>query len=426
MNTIVMLSKKIINNPFLGGSLIMLIGSNLFNFGQFIYHFLVGRLLGKVLYGDLAAIISILGIVGIIQMVLGLTIVKYVATSKDKKETNNFIKWFDYWSIWLGLFISIIFLVAAPFLAKFLNIHQPIVVYLLSPLIFFFMVTTTGRSILQGLLQFKKYTSSLIFEVVIKIILTLIFVLLGWAIYGVMAAFLLSVVCALFITRKFLAENLSGKRENRPATLPMIKYSSAVFTQGLALTSMYSIDLLLVKHFFSGAEAGIYASLAILGRVVFFGASPITSVMFPIIAKRHTEGQKYLKIFILSLFLVALFSLFIIGFYFYFPHLSILVLFGKEFIEGSSILWLFAVFMSLLSLAMLFTQFFLSVGRTKIVSIFVAAALLQIILIWFNHESLINVIQMGILSAALLDLCLIVYFIYAFSHRTGLQTGPNN
>lgn len=426
MKKVIILIKKIINNPFLGGSLIMLVGSNLFNFGQFIYHFLAGRFLGKVYYGDLAVIISILGIVGIIQLALGLTVIKYVATAKDKKETKNLIKWFDFWSIWLGLFISIIFLISAPFLNKFLNFHQPIVVYLLSPLIFFFMVTTTGRSILQGLLQFKKYVSSLMVEVVIKIILTLIFILLGWAILGAMAALLLSIVCAFFITRKFLAENLFGKRENRPAIRPMVKYSSAVFTQGLALTSMYSMDLLLVKHFFSGAEAGIYASLAILGRVVFFGTSPITNVMFPIVAKRFAEKEQYLKIFFLSLFLISFFALFIVGFYFYFSQLSILVLFGKEYIEGASILWLFAVFMGLLSLAMLFTQFFLSVGKTKIVSVFVAASLLQIILIWFNHESLIKVIQMGILSAALLDLCLIVYFIYAFSNRSGLQTRPNN
>ena len=148
--------------------------------------------------------------------------------------------------------------------------------------------------------------------------------------------------------------------------------------------------------------------------------------MFPIVAKRFAAKEQYLKIFLLSLFLISIFSLFIVGFYFYFPQLSILVLFGKEYIEGASILWLFAVFMSLLSLAMLFTQFFLSVGKTKIVSVFVTAALLQVILIWFNHESLIKVIQMGILSSALLDLCLIVYFIYAFGNRSGLQTRSNN
>jgi len=67
-------TKQIIRNPLFTGSMLMIVGSNIYNFVNFIYHFLAGRLLGKVYYGDLAAVISLLGIIAIVQLSLGLTL----------------------------------------------------------------------------------------------------------------------------------------------------------------------------------------------------------------------------------------------------------------------------------------------------------------------------------------------------------------
>ena len=71
-------------HPLFAGSMVMVVGSNLFNFGQFIYHFLAGRMLGKVYYGDVAAIIAILALVGIVQLSLNLAVVKFVAVEKTR------------------------------------------------------------------------------------------------------------------------------------------------------------------------------------------------------------------------------------------------------------------------------------------------------------------------------------------------------
>ena len=60
---------------------------------------------------------------------------------------------------------------------------------------------------------------------------------------------------------------------------------------------------------------------------------------------------------------------------------------------------------------MLFTQFLLSIGKTKIIILFALAALLQIGLILLFHGSLLTVIQMSIISASLLDIALLVYFV---------------
>ena len=46
----------------------------------------------------------------------------------------------------------------------------------------------------------------------------------------------------------------------------------------------------MVKHFFRPADAGLYAAIALVGRLLYFGAWSIVSAMFPVSAER--EGQE--------------------------------------------------------------------------------------------------------------------------------------
>lgn len=407
---------QILKNPFLSGSIVMVIGSNFFNFGQFAYHFLAGRFLGKVIYGDLAVTISILGIIGIVQGALGMTVIKFIASKNNEKDLSNFIKWVYFWALRIGAITAILVLISSPLLINFLNITQPQSFYLLPPILFFYLLATAGRSVLQGLLKFNQYVLSLITESVVKIPLTIIFALLGWAAFGAMGGLLVGIALSFFIARFSLADYLAGEKKKKPEIKPLLKFSSAVFVQGLALTSMYSTDLVLVKHFFPSDQAGIFASLNVLGRIVFFGASPITHVMFPLIAKKYARGEKCNHIFYLSLVLVGFISAFVILLFYFFPKTIISTLYGSSYIEGFSLLWPFAVFMTLLSFAMLATQFFLSIGKTRIVGVFAIAAILQILLIWFIHPNLSTVIYISIIVAALLVASLFIYFLYNQFH----------
>ena len=402
--------QKIIANPLFTGSMVMVVGSNLFNLGQFVYHFLSGRLLGKVYYGDLAVLISIIGIISIIQLSIGLTIVKFIASAKKKIEVPNLIKWFNLWAILLGGTVAILTLIFSPWLIPFLNLNQSLSFYMLVPLLFITVVAFTQRAILQGLLRFGKYVSSLFIEALTKIILTIVFVLAGFYVFGAMLGILIGVFFSLLFTWFSLFKFLSGKRGNMPKMSPLVKYSLPVFIQGLAFTSMYSTDLILVKHFFSASEAGIYASLAVLGRVALFFSAPVTQFMFPVVARRFSHGVPYHNIFYLAALFVVLMPLPIIAFYFFFPEFLIVLFYGKDFIEGASSLWWFGVFMGFLGLATLLSHFYLSIGKTLVVIPFALTAILQAVLIWFIHPNLLTVIKLSVFCAALLTLAFLVYF----------------
>lgn len=428
-------------NQLLAGSAIMVLGSNLFNALQFIYHFITarvfekvhGELLGKVYYGDFAAMLSSLGIISIIQVSLGLAVIKFIA-AQAKKDSYNFARWVNYWSIWMGVFITIIAFILTPSITIFLNLSQPNSFYIFSLMLFVFIVLTSQRSILQGILRFDLYVLTLFAEGIFKILFTILFIFSGMAVFGAVVGFSLGIIFSLVVSRVSLSKILGGPKGKMPTVTPLIRYCFPVLAQGLALTSMFSSDLLLVKHFFSPEEAGIYASLAVLGRVVLFSSTPVIHTMFPLVARRFSRGEPVQSLFYLSIMIVLGIGGAVVLLYLFFPQLPILALYGDSYLKGSPLLWLYAIFMLFLSISMLITQFYLSINRSLPVLFFAAAAISQIMLIWFIHPSIDAVIKLSILCAALLCMCLFVYFAYlkikhektSFSDRASIQTRQNN
>lgn len=403
--------RTIVSNPFFAGSLVMVVGSNLYNAGQFIYHIIAAQILGKAFYGDLAALINILGIFALVQISIGLTIVKFVASEKKENRIRGLVRWAIKWSFFLGLLVAAGIVLGGTYISSFLNLTQPYSVYFLAPIILMYAVASITRSVAQGLLKFSWFVVSLFAEVGVKLLLMILFVLLGYMVAGAMAALLIGVFCSLLVGIYPLKKYIFEGKEEKPNINPLIKYSLPAFLQGVALTSMYSTDLFLVKHFFAPEQAGLYAGLAKLGSIVFFATSPITHVMFPLVARKYAHGEAYHKIFYLSLLLISVLAALVVFVYSLIPQIFLSVL-GQSFLEGSDILWWFGLFMGLLVIAMLFIQFYFSVGKIFVAGLFLAGAALQAVLIWFFHSTLVTVIQMSIVSAALLVLSLLIYFPY--------------
>jgi len=399
-----------LKQPFFTGSILVLLGVNLYNFGQTIFHLIIGRFLGKSGYAEFAAIVSVLAIIIIIQQALGLTFVKFISSAKTKAYVTNFTRWAFYWSIGLGILLMFLVLLIAPFLKDFLYIKESHLVLILGPIIFLLVLINTLRSIFQGLLKFGWYIFNLLSEAVVKILLAIIFIAWGWATFGVFVSIIISVSFAIFLAFFPLREYLFGKKGTPPDILPLFKYSVPVLFLSLALTSMNSSDIILVKHFFSNEDAGLYAALAKLGSVAFFGAAPICSVMFPFIARNHSKGEPYNKLFFISILLVLLVSIPVVLLYKFNPPFVVKLLYGSQFVAGSEILWWFGAYMLLLGVAVLFTQFYFSIGKTKTALLFVLAALLQTLLIWFIHPTILSVIQVSLFSVSILVASLLIYY----------------
>jgi O-antigen/teichoic acid export membrane protein len=178
------------------------------------------------------------------------------------------------------------------------------------------------------------------------------------------------------------------------------------------MTSLISTDILLVKHFFDPLQAGVYAGLSLVGKVIFFFTAPIGSVMFPLIVKKHAKNESYNNIFKMAIAMVFIPSVFISLFFFLYPDLSISFFIKNEvYKSASALLGLFGVFITIYSLITLFVYYFLSIKKTNVCIPILLAAFSQLLLITLYHNSLFMVVVITLLVALILLVTLVIYYI---------------
>ncbi|MCX6706185.1 MAG: hypothetical protein NTV24_03745 [Candidatus Woesebacteria bacterium] len=170
--------------------------------------------------------------------------------------------------------------------------------------------------------------------------------------------------------------------------------------------------MILVKHFFSPFQAGIYAALSTLGKIIFFAVSPIAATMFPIIAGRKSRGEKYGKVFLTSFGITLIVSITIVFFYWLFPNIAIGILYGKAYLSASIELVWMGIFILFYTLASLLVNFSLSLGRTRVVLFPFLAAVIQIVALSIWHNSLLQVIQVSLVIMTVLFFVISIYLLY--------------
>ncbi|MCL4416692.1 MAG: oligosaccharide flippase family protein [Actinobacteria bacterium] len=403
--------QKIITNPLFSGSVIMVIGSNGVSFLNYLYHLAMGRMLGPAGYGELAVIISLIGLLGIIPGSLNLVVIKYISAAKNEDDGAAIISWFKARIFWAALIFSFFVLLISPVISSFLHISNIYYLIFVSVSFLFGTLSLLNRSILQGLLKFKYMVISILIENVIKLGISILLVYIGFQIGGAVVGFVIAVVLGWYITNRFLQYH--NKRTDVKINFKQIfSFIIPVLVQSIAITSLISSDLILVKHFFSSHDAGIYAALSTLGKIIFFASGPIGAVMFPLVSRKNARGENYKKIFVYSFLATILLSTGVLLVYWLYPSLAIKLLFGSKYLEAQNLLVWFGIFMSLFTLSYLFVNYGLSLGRTSIVILPLIAAILQIVIIIFFHQTLFTVVIASIVSTALLLISLLIYSTY--------------
>lgn len=409
---------KIFKNQLLQGSFVLFIGSALASFGNYLYHLLMGRMLGPIDYGVLASLISLAYLFNIPIGTLNMVVVKYVSQLRGKKELakiNYLYAWLTKKLLLFSVTGCLLLVIASPLMAAFLHFDSvlPLLMMIISSLIAVFANVNTAT--LQGFLRFGWMSLAGIVQAVLKVGGAVLLVWLGWKVLGAVAAALLAGLTGLILTIFLVKKLLKRKSQKQTVNIREIyRYSLPVLFSNLAFTSLYTTDILLAKHFLAASDAGFYAALAVLGKIIFFAAGPIIMVMFPMISERHANDRKFGKLFNLSFGLVCLVCLGISLIYLLFPKLMISILYGPQYLVVADKLWLFAIFLSLYSFAYLLMNFFLSIKKTKVVVLPVMAALTQAIFIFVFHQDLDQIVLVSIIILFLLFAGLLVY--YLFNH----------
>lgn len=404
------MKKYIINifkNPLFSGSMIMLFGNMFANAINYVYHILMGRMLGPVNYGILASIYSILYLISIIPASTSVAIVKFISSATNEIQTYVIYKSLERFVFKFALVVSVSIFLFSPIISNFLKINNFWAVSLVAPVLFFSLITLVNQSVSLGLTKFFGSVGPNIISSVVKLALGVFLVLIGWSVFGAMVGVVAALISAYLYSYWFLKRYLKKTKITKFDLKPFFKYTFPVLIQALAFTSLFTTDVILVKHFLSALDAGLYAAISTLGKIIFFATSPISGAMFPIISKKYTAMESYKNVFSLGFLATFLISGAVVCLYWIFPSIAVGILYGNAYLSVSGDLVWMGLFILFYSLSSFVVNFFLSIGKVRVVWLPLLFSVLQVSTIWFIHGSILQVLLVSLISTFLLFICLV-------------------
>lgn len=404
--------KSILAHPLMAGGAVISLGAFVGNIFNFLFNFFMTRNLSVEEYGTVAALISIILLFSLAIDSFIPTVVHFAGSYFANKEIDKAAAFF--WKLNTFFLISggIIlgsFLIFSEQLRHFFKIDSPFLLFLVGIVVFFFSITTLNKGMLMGQLSFKYISFLNIFSAVIKFFSGVLFVLGGLKVIGALLAFIVISIFQYFFSffpLRFVFKKRAA--EIAISSKKVFAYAAPSAMAMLGLTLFITTDIILVRHFYTAKEAGIYAGMSLLGRIIFFVSAPMSTVLFPLVVQRHARNEKHKHLFLIAIGLVAISSLSITVFYYIFPEFSILLLLKqREYLSIRSTLWVFGIFMVLFSLLWLMTNYYLSLKKTKVFLPIIGGTIFQAVALWFYHSTFLTVISISI-AGTLIPLCVML------------------
>jgi O-antigen/teichoic acid export membrane protein len=388
------------SSQFLRDNAIYLIGSIAVGVLNYLYYPVLGRLLTPTAFGEVQTLVSLFLQISIFLSVLGLVTVNIVANYEDEAVRNALVLEFEKLGFAISLALLLATIIFQSSLKHFLHFSSssPFIILMLS------IVATVPFTFRGAFVRGKqKFGVSAISNVVgagAKLLFSVLLVVIGLGTAGAIGGLVLAqaVACgyvAWWALKLGLKRNTTTKRRALPdfrVLMPELRYGALVLIGSLVITLQYSIDIIVVKHYFDARTAGLYAGVASVARIIFFLTGSIALVLMPSVRLQDTvEHNRKLLLKSLAMFgaLTVPTLLFFIGF----PKLVIGLLMGSSYESMAGLLPQLGLAIGVVAVLNLFVSYYLALRRYGIAVVVLAGGLATYGLMVWHHHSPAAVVQ---------------------------------
>lgn len=396
------------------------------NAGNYLYNLILGRLLGPSQFADAALLITFLMLLSFIAMTFQLSLAKFTAAAEDH-EVPLLWHFIRKYALWTGIIIGILILLWAPQFQSWFNTQSLWMFYLLGLGVPLYFLMSVNRGYYQGRTDFLKLSATYQTEMLSRLILSVLLVLIWRENTAILVAIgiLLSLGFALVPFPRL-------PKINQALTYSLAPEKKKAIRLFVGITAFYELsqiiinnsDILLVKHYFKAYEAGLYASMALIGRMVYFVAWMLVMVLLPRVVQLEKQQVNSLPLFLKYLAGISLLVFCIVLGAYFFPNTLVQLLFGEAYTSIAPLLWKYALATALFTLANVFVYYFLSLGQYLPVLLSALLGLAQVGSLIFFHHSLEQVVEVQIICMALLCLMQVLLFFYLKNRNIGLSKCP--
>ena len=245
--------KQLKEEPLVRGSFISIVGAVLIGFGNYLFQLVMGRMLTPAEFGSLSALLSLSIILTVPNQALSLTTTKHVSGLFARKQlaflpvyARSVVKQI----LPYGFFLFIVIIAFSSSIKSFLNLTDLKPLYILAVLFLFSFLSPLGMGIYRGIQNFFQSALSQFLSVLVKVILGVALVALG---FGVSGALLANLIFNYLFYFKFEVIQTSSSTNGQR------KKSHAYFSLGVDyFVSFFLFDLFIQfrcyfsKTFFAG------------------------------------------------------------------------------------------------------------------------------------------------------------------------------
>lgn len=393
---------------------LLMVSTVIVNAGNYMINLILGRWLGPEVFAEVSVIATGVLMISFIAVGLQLTTAKYCATyfaEHDDDKLSAFIVFIKGKTNIASLILGGILLLLSWQLQSFFHFRSvlPFIIIIAGlPMYFAFSI---GRGYYQGVDRFRKLAGTYLIEMSVRLVVTfaLIYMILQsdgvWATEAVSIGFLLSFFATYLYAR--LPRIKSSETFSKVDIDIVKKFIFVIGFYELSQIMINNSDIMLVKHYFDNWESGIYASLALIGRVVFFATWTIVTLLFPKVIQYEKEGKNHAPLFWGALGIVAGIGGLITIVCYFGGEWILQILFGAEFLEGAPLLYKYATATTLFACANVFAYYYMSLNRYVPVVISILAGIIQIGAITLFHTSLEMVIWLQIVVMSMLFISMV-------------------
>ncbi|MBL7560203.1 oligosaccharide flippase family protein [Olleya sp. YSTF-M6] len=383
------------------------------NGGNYLYNLILGRVLGPAQFADAAVLITFLLVLSFVAMTFQLVTAKFSVIFENETFANFVAKIYKHATI-VGLGFGALIIIFAKQLQIVFNTSSSSMFTIFGIGVPLYFLMSVNRGVFQGKKEFKflsiTYQAEMLSRLVITLGLIFLFNMQSSVVIaiGILISFGFGLIPFKFKNLKFkniLAIDATQSKQVR---------SFFIITAFYELTQIIinNSDILLVKHYFDSYDAGLYASLALIGRIVYFIAWMFVMLLLPTVVQLKKEGKATAPILFKYVgYIAGIATVIVIGCAL-FPKTAITILFGDSYLAMAPLLWKYALATGLFAISNIFAYYYLSLDRYIPVVISGVFGMLQMGLVIFFHDSLEQVVHMQIIAMSLLLVIQISFFVF--------------
>lgn len=416
--------RALLARPGLRQGGVMFAATSLANGLDYAYNVAMGRMLSADGYGELVALQAVLQIVSVSLVVVRTVAARYAAeflVTEQLARAGAFFRGALRTTALWGIAAALVLGVLSGPVARLLQIPTAVPVLVVAVALLPLALKPVVEGTLQGRQKFKALGIVQAAHAAFRLLLGVLLVKLGLDAVGALAALPMGTVGTVLLGLVLLGGALWQRTDapRRVTTTGLTRYTGVTLVGLVSFAALVNMDALVVKHYFSPAEAGYYSMAVTLGKIVVFVPAAFAMVLFPKSAERHVQHRDSSRLLRLSLAATLFPCAGLAIAYFAAPALILRVVFGSENPFAGPVLGLVAVAMTGYALVNVWLNYFLSVELAGFVYALPVAVVVQFALLAVFHASLIQVVTVVALTSAGMLGGAEVWFYFMASRREG-------